>query len=143
MTAFLADHAAVFLGIALGLFYIGAIAMARDAVMRNRTAQGAIAWAVSLVTFPIAALPLYPIFGRSRFHGYVAARRSDNRDLKPIVDRLAAGGPVYQASMAAGTERGRARARGAVGGFVEPIDQVTNPLFPVPHISEFPNSRTP
>ena len=108
MTAFFAEHLAAALGVLAGVFYLGAVAMALDAVMQNRTAQGAIAWAVSLITFPIAALPLYLIFGRSKFHGYVAARRSDNRDLKPIVDRLAAFGPLYQAAMSGGGESWRA-----------------------------------
>jgi cardiolipin synthase len=45
------------------------------AIMRTRTPQGAIAWAVSLVTFPYVAVPAYWVLGRSRFHGYTAARR--------------------------------------------------------------------
>ncbi len=108
MTAFLADHLLAAFGLLAGLFYLGAVGMALDAVMRNRTAQGAIAWAVSLITFPFAALPLYLIFGRSKFHGYVAARRSNNRDLKPIVDRLASFGPDFQAAMSSGRESWRA-----------------------------------
>lgn len=54
------------------------------------------------------ALPLYVIFGRSRFNGYVAARRSNNRDLKLIMDRLAVFGPTFQASMASGCKSWRA-----------------------------------
>ena len=45
------------------------------AVMSTRTSQGAIAWAVSLNTFPYLAVPAYWVLGRSRFHGYVTARR--------------------------------------------------------------------
>jgi cardiolipin synthase len=108
MTAFLAGHLTAVLGLLLGILYIGAVAMALDAVMTNRTAQGAIAWAISLITLPILALPLYLIFGKSKFHGYVAARRSDNRDLKPIVDRLAAFGPTFQAAMVSGHASWRA-----------------------------------
>ncbi|MGD8368262.1 MAG: cardiolipin synthase [Desulfobacterales bacterium] len=108
MTAFLADHLTLVVGLLGGLLYLGAIGMALDAVMQNRTAQGAIAWAVSLITFPFAAFPLYLIFGRNKFYGYVAARRSDNRDLKPIVDRLAGFGPAVQASMSSGRENWRA-----------------------------------
>jgi cardiolipin synthase A/B len=64
---------AVGLGLALihGLGVLSAI----HAVASVRTPQGAIAWAVSLVTFPYLALPLYWIFGRDRFHGYVDALR--------------------------------------------------------------------
>jgi len=108
MIAFLAEHIAAELGLLAGAMYVTAVVMAVDAVMRNRTAQGAIAWAVSLMTLPLAALPLYLIFGRNRFNGYVAARRSNNRDLKPIVDRLARFGPDVQASMAFGRESWRA-----------------------------------
>ena len=108
MTGFVIQHWGAVIGMLVGLLYLAAVAMALDAVMTNRTAQGAIAWAVSLVTFPFVALPLYLIFGRSKFNGYVAARRSDNRDLKPIVDRLADFGPIYQASMSSGRESWRA-----------------------------------
>jgi len=46
------------------------------AVMSTRTSQGAIAWVVSLNTFPYVAVPAYWVLGRSRFHGYDVARRS-------------------------------------------------------------------
>ena len=46
------------------------IANAGHAVMNVRSSRGAIAWAISLVTFPWLALPLYWIFGRSKFQGY-------------------------------------------------------------------------
>ena len=48
------------------------------AIMGVRTAQGAIAWVVSLNTFPYVAVPAYWILGRSKFHGYVTARRLDD-----------------------------------------------------------------
>jgi len=108
VTSFLTEHLLAELGILAGASYVTAAVMAVDAVMRNRTAQGAIAWAVSLITIPLLALPLYLIFGRNRFNGYVAARRSNNRDLKPIMDRLARFGPNFQASMASGRESWRA-----------------------------------
>ncbi len=108
MVSFLAEHLVAELGLLAGAIYVAALITAIDALMTNRTAQGAIAWAVSLITLPMAALPLYLIFGRSRFNGYVAARRSNNRDLKSIMDRLAAFGPTFQASMASGRESWRA-----------------------------------
>jgi cardiolipin synthase len=52
----------------------GALTSVR-AVMDTRTAQGAIAWVVSLNTFPYLAVPAYWVFGRSKFSGYVSARR--------------------------------------------------------------------
>src|SRR6476661_5248740 len=45
------------------------------AIMEVRTSQGAIAWAVSLNTFPYVAVPAYWVFGRSNFEGYVVLRR--------------------------------------------------------------------
>ncbi|MGB3653631.1 MAG: PLDc N-terminal domain-containing protein [Rivularia sp. (in: cyanobacteria)] len=51
------------------------IANAAHAVMNVRSSRGAIAWGVSLITFPWVAIPLYWIFGRSRFRGYSEAIR--------------------------------------------------------------------
>lgn len=48
-----------------------------QAVMSTRTAQGAIAWAISLNTMPYVAVPAYWVFGQSRFDGYHLLRRSE------------------------------------------------------------------
>lgn len=63
--------------LAAGYFIIEIIGLllAADAVMRSRSSQGAIAWLFSLVAMPIIAIPLYLIFGRTRFHGYAEAIR--------------------------------------------------------------------
>lgn len=47
-----------------------------QAVMATRTSQGAVAWAVSLNTFPYVAVPAYWIFGQSKFDGYDMIRHS-------------------------------------------------------------------
>ena len=50
--------------------------------MTSRTEQGAIAWSVSLVSFPFVAVPAYLVFGRSTFEGMVQAydaRRTRSR----------------------------------------------------------------
>jgi cardiolipin synthase len=57
------------------------------AVMEARTAQGAVAWALALIAFPYVALPLFWIFGRSKFEGYVIARRSDLSEASPIAKK--------------------------------------------------------
>jgi len=64
------------------VFYVFGVLAAIEAIMTVRTAQGAIAWSVSLVTFPFVAVPAYLIFGRSKFEGMVAAyeQRSDEID---------------------------------------------------------------
>ena len=51
------------------------ILSAIDAIMTTRTAQGAIAWSVSLIGFPYVAVPAYWVFGRRNFQGYVESRR--------------------------------------------------------------------
>ncbi len=48
---------------------------AAHAVMNVRTSQGAIAWGISLITFPWLAIPLYWVFGRNHFFGYQEAMR--------------------------------------------------------------------
>ena len=55
-------------------FYVLAIASAIEAILRLRTAQGAIAWVVSLLTLPYVTVPLYLVFGRNRFAGYASER---------------------------------------------------------------------
>lgn len=58
-----------------------------DAVMTTRTSQGAVAWAVSLVTFPYVAVPAYWVLGRSRFRGYVEAHRIADLATDPVVEQ--------------------------------------------------------
>lgn len=66
------------------------ILSAMHAVVHARTSQGSIAWVISLVTFPFVSLPLYWIFGRRRFQGYVDARRSGNVEIIHYARDLAA-----------------------------------------------------
>ena len=63
----------------IAVFHILGALSAVSAVMSTRTSQGAIAWAVSLVTFPYIAVPAYWVLGRSKFRGYVVARRAADR----------------------------------------------------------------
>ena len=62
-------------GIVSLLVHVLGIANAAHAVMNVRSSRGAIAWAISLITFPWLAIPLYWIFGRSKFQGYSEAIR--------------------------------------------------------------------
>ena len=67
---------------------LGAISSVQ-AVLSTRTSQGAVAWVVSLNTFPYLAVPAYWIFGRSHFDGYEMLRHSemlskDETDLEAI-----------------------------------------------------------
>ncbi len=62
------------IAVAVVMVYTIAIVSAIEAVMTVRTAQGAIAWTISLLTLPYLAVPLYLIFGRNRFDGYLEQR---------------------------------------------------------------------
>jgi len=79
----------IILGVAVAaFFYISGIVLAVDAVMTVRTSQGSIAWIVSLLTFPYVAVPLYWVFGRSKYHGYIDARRTESKDIEPLIDSI-------------------------------------------------------
>lgn len=65
------------IGLCLALLEITGIVMAVHAVLNARTSQGAIAWALSLVTAPYLALPLYAFFGRNKPHRHWQLRRGD------------------------------------------------------------------
>ncbi|MCF7794132.1 MAG: cardiolipin synthase [Candidatus Cloacimonetes bacterium] len=70
------------------VIYILGIIASLDAIWKGRTAQGSIAWAVSLIVFPYLALPLYYIFGDRKFYAYVKAMRSGNVKIKNVADCL-------------------------------------------------------
>jgi cardiolipin synthase len=55
-----------------------------NVIMRSRTSQGAIAWAIALVAFPLIALPCYWVFGRNRFRGYVETLHDAIREQEPF-----------------------------------------------------------
>lgn len=59
-----------------------------DALMGTRTPQGAVAWIISLNTFPWLAVPAYWIFGRTKFQGYVTVRQELDGRFVEHVDRL-------------------------------------------------------
>src|SRR3984885_7318336 len=65
---------------------LGAIA-AVHAVINTRTSQGAVAWAVSLVSMPYFTLIPYLFLGRSKFARYIDARRLENEILRKSAHR--------------------------------------------------------
>ena len=69
------------------------IATALRAILTTRTSQGAVAWAIALITFPWIALPLYGVFGGRRFRGYVAARRRGNARIQRLAADIVAALP--------------------------------------------------
>jgi cardiolipin synthase len=58
------------------------------ALMSTRTSQGAIAWIVSLNTFPLISVPAYWVFGRNKFQGYVSIRRQVESDFDEEIEQL-------------------------------------------------------
>jgi cardiolipin synthase len=72
----------------LPLVHLFGLYCAYRAIVFTRTAQGAIAWAVSLVVLPYLSVPLYIVFGRRKFRGYLKARRSGETALSHIAQDL-------------------------------------------------------
>jgi len=70
------------LGLVALIFHLSGFLLSVHAVMSTRTPQGAIAWAVSLVSFPYVAVPAYLVFGRSKFRGYVTARQQGDLEIQ-------------------------------------------------------------
>lgn len=60
------------------LFQVTGLISSVHAILNTRTAQGAIAWVVSLNTLPVITVPIYWVFGRSRFEGYVNALKDSS-----------------------------------------------------------------
>ena len=58
--------------------YLIAFTLCIRAIMNSRSSQGALAWSISLISFPSLAIPFYLLFGRRKFHGYITARRSSS-----------------------------------------------------------------
>lgn len=73
--------------VALTGLYAVALFCVYRVLLSYRTAQGAVAWIISLLGLPWVAVPLFLIFGRNRFSGYVRARRLNDQSLAPLVDQ--------------------------------------------------------
>lgn len=80
----------ILIGAAVTAFEILGIVSAIHAVMRARTSQGAIAWAIALITWPFVCVPLFWIFGRSKFQGYASARRAQDSKLVGVIEEMEA-----------------------------------------------------
>lgn len=84
------------LEIVLPVVHVLGIITACDALMWARSPQSAIAWSVSLVTFPFVTLPFYWVFARSHFKGY---RRLVSEFAKLHDDQLKGGRAIYNESI--------------------------------------------
>jgi cardiolipin synthase len=70
------------------IFYVLGIVGAIDAIMTARTAQGAVAWSVALVSFPFVAVPAYAVFGRSKFEGMVEAYEQNQDEIDALIEEI-------------------------------------------------------
>ncbi|MDU9392752.1 cardiolipin synthase [Pseudomonas sp. zfem002] len=74
-------HSPQFFGYLIGaIHFIGALT-AVHAVFTVRTAQGSIAWALSLLFIPYLTLIPYLVFGSRTFDAYIQARRQANQEM--------------------------------------------------------------
>ena len=64
----------------LVFFQLAGLFLAGRVILSNRSTHGTIAWAMSLVMFPVLSVPLYLVFGRNRLASYIEARRRIDRD---------------------------------------------------------------
>jgi len=61
----------------VAVMHLLGVLSAAQAVMSTRTPQGAVAWVISLITFPYIAVPAYWVFGQSKFDGYEMIRQRE------------------------------------------------------------------
>ena len=64
------------------------IVLSIQALFSVRTPQGTIGWIVSLITFPLIAVPAYLVFGRSKFKGFIFARQIEDADMTDLIKSL-------------------------------------------------------
>lgn len=80
----LIEHLARLWGAHIALIHGLGLLHAIHAVLKVRSPQGAIGWALALFSFPYAAIPLYWIFGRSKFIGYRLGRAASDTPLDRV-----------------------------------------------------------
>ena len=56
-------------------------------LLSYRTAQGAIAWILALIGLPYLAVPLFLLFGRNRFGGYLRTKQPDEKALSGALSK--------------------------------------------------------
>lgn len=71
-------------------FYMAGVIFAIEAAMTVRTEQGAVAWSVSLVSFPFVAVPAYLVLGRSKFEGMAEAYESRSDEFEQGLENIQA-----------------------------------------------------
>lgn len=86
-------------GILLTIIQITGIVLAIRAILIARTPQAAIGWGLALVVFPYLGIPLFLIFGESRFSGYTLAGSGESEALDEALMRTQAALVPFAASL--------------------------------------------
>src|SRR6056297_913909 len=110
------DSPSGWLAIGAAVLFVLGLLSAMDAVMKARTPQGATAWVIALVTIPLVALPLYWVFGRARYQGYVEALRAFDRRVAEELEKIRQG-VLADFIVEKGGEQSALRERGEVDAF--------------------------
>ncbi|MBW2940046.1 cardiolipin synthase [Zhongshania aquimaris] len=87
------------------IFAILGVLSALEAILKTRTAQGAVAWAIVLVGFPPVFVPLYWIFGRRKFRGYALAKRHNHLQIDEVAHDLLRDFPAFGAETSSNDPR--------------------------------------
>ena len=69
----------------VALFYVAGLVSAIHAILTVRTPTGAVAWTVSLVSFPFIAVPAYVVFGRNKFEGMAEAFQERHDEIEELL----------------------------------------------------------
>ncbi len=88
MWSWVSGPTAALIAAAVVIVQVFGAACALDAIMRARTPQGSLAWALALVFLPWVAVPAYGLFGQRRFDGKVLAHRQGRRALDARVRQV-------------------------------------------------------
>jgi cardiolipin synthase len=97
------------------IFYVAGFVCAGHAILSARTAPGAIAWSVSLVSLPFVSVPAYLVFGRNKFEGMVGAYEARQDEIDGLIAEVRAGLEPW--SHTASSRPGVYRAMTTLSGF--------------------------
>jgi len=67
---------------------VGLVTAAAALLSPQRSAEGSVAWILSLLTLPWIAVPAYALFGRPKFRGYRSARTPGDSPLRDAIEGL-------------------------------------------------------
>lgn len=85
----LVDHFSWIFAVITILLEAIAVVLALRAILIARTPQSAVGWCIGLLVFPIVAIPLFLVFGESRFSGYTRAGTGGSPELDQALSETA------------------------------------------------------